>query len=91
LVAAARSASDPRDADITAPYAFATRVTTLAFSPRHAVNSLLERFAWRAVFVACALTILSTAASYSLLSGTSSEDDSLTDDGTVSALLDLSS
>ncbi|MDB6169109.1 MAG: hypothetical protein JWM88_1973 [Verrucomicrobia bacterium] len=89
LVSAARRAEDVRDE--TAPYGFSTRVAALAFARERTGVSLLERFAWRALCVAGLLAVLSTAANYSLFSSAVGEDDTLTDDNTVSALLDFSS
>ncbi len=51
LVAAARTVKDDRDA--AAPYGFSTRVAALAFAQEPAAASLLDRFALRAVGVAC--------------------------------------
>ena len=87
LVAGARGAVDPRDT--SAPYGFATRVAALAGSAERMRGSLLERFSWRALGVACLLAIASTAVSYSV-GTTTADEDALSDDGAVSALLDIS-
>ena len=86
LAARARTAPDARSPE--APYGFATRVAALAASAERFKGSLLERFSWRALGVACLLAVVSTAVSYSV-GTTSSDDDALSDDGTVSALLDI--
>ena len=86
LAASARTVPDARSTE--APYGFATRVAALAGSAERFKGSLLERFSWRAVGVACLLAVVSTAVSYSV-GTTSPDDDALSDDGTVSALLDI--
>jgi hypothetical protein len=53
-------------------------------------SSLFERFSFRALCVAGLLALVSTVANYSLFTSGSVDDDPLTDDGTVSTLLDLS-
>jgi hypothetical protein len=85
LVAAARPAPP---ADDTAPYGFATRVVALAFAHERRVVSLFERFALRAVGVACLLAVLSLAGNYSLLSGGGPTDDDPPEDDAVSLLLE---
>jgi hypothetical protein len=65
LTAAARTVADNRDT--AAPYGFATRVTALAWAPEHKAISLVERFALRAVGIACLLALLSVAANYSVI------------------------
>jgi hypothetical protein len=65
LVAAARNAPDERDT--TAPYGFATRVTAQAWSQSTRGVSLLERFALRAVGVACLLAVGSVALNYNAI------------------------
>lgn len=65
LAAAARRVSDDRDD--TAPYAFATRVVAQAFAAQASVASLWERFALRAVLVACALALVSVALNFRAL------------------------
>ncbi|MDB6128625.1 MAG: hypothetical protein JWM35_2521 [Verrucomicrobia bacterium] len=86
LAARARTASDARSTE--APYGFATRVAALAASAERFKGSLLERFSWRALGVACLLALVTTAVSYSV-STPSSDDDTLSNDSTVSALLDI--
>jgi hypothetical protein len=65
LTAAARTVRDDRDT--TAPYGFATRVTALALGQERAAVSLIERFALRAVGVACLLALLSVVVNYSAI------------------------
>lgn len=66
LSAAARQARDDRDD--TAPYGFATRVAALALTQdRHGV-SLVERFALRALGLACLLALGSVALNYNEIS-----------------------
>ena len=67
LTAAARTVRDERE--VAAPYGFATRVTALAFAHERRFVSLIERFAFRALGVACLLALVSVAANYSLLTG----------------------
>lgn len=65
LTTAARTVGDDRD--VTAPYGFATRVAALALSQERKVVSLFERFALRAVGVACLLALGSLALNYGAL------------------------
>lgn len=65
LTAAARTVRDERD--VAAPYGFATRVVALAQEVK--VASLFERFALRAVGIACLLALASVAVNYKALSG----------------------
>jgi hypothetical protein len=76
---------------MTAPYGFSTRVAALAFARDRTLGSVFERFSLRALGVAALLALMSTVASYTLLSPGGGEDDVLAEDTTVSALLDLSS
>ena len=86
LTTAARSVSDDRDA--AAPSGFATRVTALAFASSRSPLSLVERFALRAVGVACLLAVLSVAVNYSALTRpTTPVEEIVSDDDTVSLLL----
>lgn len=62
LTAAARTVRDDRDA--SAPYGFATRVAALALAQEEKVASLFDRFALRALGVACLLAIGSVALNY---------------------------
>ena len=64
LTTAARTVTDDRDT--SAPYGFATLVTALAWAPERPVVSL-ERFALRAVGIACLLAVLSVAVNYSVI------------------------
>ena len=89
LIAAARTVRDERDA--TAPYGFATRVTALALAQEWKVGSLFERFALRAVGVACLLALVSVAANFSTLtslaSNAGSAEEDLAADDAVTLLL----
>ena len=92
LVAAARAVPDDRDP--AAPYGFTTRVVALAFSREGKVASLFERFAMRAVGIACLLALVSVAVNYRTLAGGSAgvlADDSETvpTDDAVAVVLDL--
>jgi hypothetical protein len=86
LVAAARHAPDGRDT--VAPYGFATRVVALAFARERAVVSLFDRFALRALGLACLLAVLSVAVNYSALTKSVLVEDELPADDTVALLLD---
>ena len=86
LAAAARSAPDDRAT--AAPYGFATRVAALALAPERNVASLFERFAFRALGVACLLALLSVAVNYSILTKPTLAEDEPTTDDPVAALLD---
>lgn len=65
LTAAARTVRDDRDA--TAPYGFATRIAALALAHEEKVASLFDRFALRALGVACLLALFSVALNYETL------------------------
>lgn len=86
LVAAARRAPDGRDT--AAPYGFATRVVALAFTQERAVASLFDRFALRALGVACLLAVLSIVVNYSALTKSVLVEDELPADDPVAALLE---
>lgn len=88
LVAAARTVRDDRDA--TAPYGFSTRVAALAFSQQRRMNSLFDRFALRAVGIACLLAIASMAVNYSVMNAPAPVDDhiSVAADDPMAVLLD---
>jgi hypothetical protein len=66
LTAAARTVHDDRDT--TAPYGFATRIAALALAQEEKVASLFDRFALRALGVACLLALSSVALNYESLS-----------------------
>jgi hypothetical protein len=87
LVAGARRAGDERGA--SAPYGFATRVAALALSQDSRMVSVVERFALRALGVACLLALVSVVANYSALTAPTlgAEEESFVDDP-VAALLD---
>lgn len=65
LTAAARNAPDDRDA--SAPFGFATRVAALGLAaPASLVpRVVLEKFALRGLFAACALSVVVAAFGYS--------------------------
>jgi hypothetical protein len=87
LVSAARQVTDDRDT--AAPYGFATRVAAPALSSERRVASLFERFALRAVGVACLLAIASIAINYSAFTrSASSEEPVAAADDPMSILLD---
>lgn len=65
LAAVARQTREPRDD--SAPYGFATRVAALAFAQERSVVSVFDRFALRALGVACLLALGSFALNYSAL------------------------
>ncbi|HVU33247.1 MAG TPA: hypothetical protein VHE61_07420 [Opitutaceae bacterium] len=88
LAAAARQATDSRDD--SAPYGFSTRVVAAAFAQPRRGGSLVERFAFRAVGVACLLAIASAAYNYHYSASTKTpvaEEQATTDDP-LSVLLD---
>jgi hypothetical protein len=85
LTAAARTVKDDRDG--VAPYGFATRVAAVAFAVERPINSLLERFAWRAVGVAGLLALASLAMNYSALTKTLSVEEEMVEEDPVSVLL----
>lgn len=74
LVSAARQA--PADADVSAPYGFATRVAALALSEDRPMSSLFARYSLRALGVACLLAAVSVAANYSAITSMFGADDS---------------
>lgn len=86
LTAAARRAPDERDP--AAPYGFATRVAALAFAQERTVASLFDRFALRALGVACLLALLSVALNFSELTKSNAAEDELPADDPVALLLD---
>jgi hypothetical protein len=88
LVSAARRMSD--DGDAAAPFGFSTRVAANAFQ-RAKSGSLFERFALRALGIACVLALGSVAVNYSVLTENRADDEAsaLTDDP-VAQVLDLS-
>lgn len=65
LVSAAREVSADRAE--SAPYGFSTRVAAMAFAAGRG-RSLLDRFAFRAVGVACLLALASAVINYSFTS-----------------------
>lgn len=85
LTAAARRAPDDRDT--AAPYGFATRVVATAFAQELKVTSFFERFALRAVGVACLLALVSIAINYSELTKVAPADEELPVDDPVALLL----
>jgi hypothetical protein len=91
LTAAARQAQDDRDA--SAPYGFSTRIAALAFAQEQRAFSLFERFAFRAVGLACILALASVALNYSALTTPTATTTAMTDDvivdDAVAVVLDL--
>jgi hypothetical protein len=67
LARAAGSVRDERDA--SAPYGFSTRMAALAFAQEQKIVSLFDRFALRALGVACLLALGSVAMNYGALTG----------------------
>lgn len=63
LVTAARAVPDDRSA--AAPYGFSTRIAALAVAVERVHASLFDRFALRAVSLACALAIGSVLLNFS--------------------------
>jgi hypothetical protein len=66
LTAAARQIGNDRDT--MAPYAFSTRIVARAFGAERQMESLFERFALRALGVACLLALSSVAVNYKAIS-----------------------
>jgi hypothetical protein len=87
LTTAARTVTDDRDT--AAPFGFSTRVVARAFDTGFARASLLERFALRALGVACLLALLSVAVNYSALQRAAANEPELTDEDPVSLLLTI--
>lgn len=79
LTAAARQAGDEPGFG-SAPYGFSTRVVALAFVLPAGSNSLWERFALRAVSLACLLALVSVAANFSLVTTGAGRTESELDD-----------
>jgi hypothetical protein len=89
LVAAARRAPGPDGGD--APHGFATRVVARAFASSAAAPPLLERFALRALGLACLCAVLAVAANYSLVLNHAAEVDRFfTADDPAAILLEFS-
>ena len=86
LAAAARRAPDDRET--AAPFGFATRIAALALAQERVVSSIFDRFALRALGVACLLALLSVAVNYSELAKASSADEELPANDPVALLLD---
>lgn len=85
LTAASRSVDDGRE--LAAPYGFATRLAALAMAQERKMVSLFERFALRAVGVACLLAVASVAVNYSAITRANSADDEPVYYDPVAALL----
>ncbi len=88
LATAARHAPDDRDT--AAPYGFSTRLAALALAAERPVVSLLERFSLRALGIAAALAVLSVTVHYTLPANSSSDDDEISVDDPVAALIEMS-
>ena len=67
LTKAARTVRDERDAAV--PFGFATRVAALALAQEQKMVSLFDRFALRALGVACLLALGSVALNYNSIQG----------------------
>lgn len=65
LIAGARQANDDRSTE--APYGFSTRVAALALAQQARVVSAFDRFALRALGIACLLALVSVAVNYRAL------------------------
>lgn len=65
LNSAARTVGDDREASV--PYGFATRIAALALAQERRMVSLLDRFAPRALGIACLLALGSVAVNYQSL------------------------
>ena len=65
LAAAARNVCDERDD--SAPYGFSTRIAALALAQERVAVSIFDRFALRALGVACLLAVGSLAMNYDVL------------------------
>jgi hypothetical protein len=88
LTATARSAPDERD--VLAPFGFATRVAALAMAERP-TGSLIERFALRAMIMACGLAIVAVAVNYSSVRGLFAQEQTPAPDDPVAEMADLAS
>jgi hypothetical protein len=88
LAAAARSVPDDRDAH--APFGFSTRVAALAMAERP-IGSLVERFALRAMILACGLAIVAVAANYSSIRSLFAQEQTQAPDDPVAEMADLAS
>lgn len=73
LVRAARQV--PQEHEAAAPYGFSTRIAALAVAAERPAGSLFERFALRALGVACLLAVASVAFNYSVFTSGSVDDD----------------
>ena len=92
LTAAARTVTDRRDT--AAPYGFATRLSAIAFTQERTMASLLERFALRAVGVACLLTMTTIATNYSVVTNLFADREETpltTSDDPVGEIIDVAS
>ncbi len=91
LTTAARTVTDNRNT--AAPYGFVTRVTALARAQERPAVSLVERFAFRAVGIACLLALLSVAVNYSAITNRpvvkSAAEDEMPIEDPVALLLDV--
>lgn len=86
LVGRARGFIDSRDT--SAPFGFAGRVAALAWQGRASPAALFERFALKALTIACLLAIGSAALNYSaLLPPETAEDETVLEDP-IGVLLD---
>jgi len=91
LAAAARKVRDERDT--TAPYGFATRVTSRAFAAaEQPFSALLFRFSWRALGIAALVALVSVAINYSAISTarSSNPDDDSASSEIINEIVNLS-
>ena len=87
LAAAARADRDGRDE--SAPYGFALRVASQAFSASSGGSlGLIEKFAVRGLIAACAFSLAAMALGY--VSTNNDRDDDVASTDTVGEILDLS-
>ena len=89
LTTAARRWRDERD--VKAPYGFAVRVAALAMGREAGlVDSLFERFSWRALGLAALLALVSLAANYSTLAKSTTDDGGFFDETAITSVFEIS-
>lgn len=87
LIALARQA--PANADMSAPYGFATRTVSLAMAaPLPSISAVFGRFALRGLLAAATLSVAAVAFNFTAVAG--GQDDETVVDDTISQELDLS-
>lgn len=91
LVAGARQANDERRTE--APYGFATRVAALALAQERRVASAFDRFALRALGIACLLALVSLAVNYRALQSSTGSmvayDEAAVDDDGMAIVMEM--